>query len=138
MSGGGIIVVMNVRRLAAIDMYGSRGTTRRRRIILAEFLVGVVLMVTWGIWLLSSSNGLGTRAFGLWLTGAGLNYAPLSIYAIALTRRGALDAELAGVDTDGELRRYTVLQLWVFVPLSLVVFTIRDILARRRARTTAP
>ncbi|MEU4530377.1 hypothetical protein AB0F49_19310 [Micromonospora ureilytica] len=124
--------------MAAIDMYGSRGTTRRRRIILAEFLVGVVVMVTWGIWLLSSSSGLGTRAIGLWLTGAGLNYAPLSIYAIALMRRGALSAELAGTDTDRELRRYAVLQLWVFVPLSLVVFTIRDALARRRARTTAP
>ncbi|MFC5925032.1 hypothetical protein [Micromonospora vulcania] len=129
---------MNVRRLAAVDMYGSRGTTRRRWIILAEFLVGVSLMVTWGIWLLASSSGLGTRVIGLWLAGAGLNYAPLSMYAIALMRHGALDAELAGVDTDRELRRYTVLQLWVFVPLSLVVLAIRDTLARRRARTTAP
>ncbi|RAO34755.1 hypothetical protein ONO23_02485 [Micromonospora noduli] len=119
-------------------MYGSRGTTRRRRIILAEFLVGVVVMVTWGVWLLSSSNDLGSRAFALWLTGAGLNYAPLSTYALMLMRPGALDAELAGVDTNLELRRYTVLQLWVFVPLSLVVFTIRDTLARRRAGTTAP
>ncbi|MEU8179663.1 hypothetical protein AB0B86_02670 [Micromonospora sp. NPDC049047] len=129
---------MNVRRLAAIDMYGSRGTTRRRWIILAEFLVGVVLMVTWGCWLLASANGFGTRAFGLWLVGAGLNYAPLSLYALALMRPGALDAELAGVNTDGELRRYTVLQLWVFVPLTLVVFAIRGELARSRTRTTAP
>ncbi|MEV1157200.1 hypothetical protein AB0J27_17575 [Micromonospora chokoriensis] len=124
---------MNVRRLAAIDMHGSRGTIRRRRIILAEFLVGVVLMVTWGGWLLASSGGFGTRAFGLWLVGAGLNYAPLSVYALALMRPGALDAELAGVGIDGELRRYTVLQLWVFVPLSLVAFAVRDALARRRA-----
>ncbi|MEU8210526.1 hypothetical protein AB0B85_15150 [Micromonospora sp. NPDC049044] len=129
---------MNVRRLAAIDMYGSRGTTRRRWIILAEFLVGVVLMVTWGCWLLASANAFGTRAFGLWLVGAGLNYAPLSLYALALMRPGALDAELAGVNTDGELRRYTVLQLWVFVPLTLVVFAIRGELARSRTRTTAP
>ncbi|MCG5440767.1 hypothetical protein [Micromonospora foliorum] len=131
-------MAVNVRRLAAVDMYGSRGTTRRRRIILAEFLVGVVVMVTWGVWLLSSSSGLGSRAFGLWLTGAGLNYAPLSMYALMLMRPGALDAELAGVDTNRELRRYTVLQLWVFVPLSLVVFTVRDTLARRRAGTTFP
>lgn len=118
-------------------MHGSRGTIRRRRIILAEFLVGMVLMVPWGGWLLTSSDGFGTRAFGLWLVGAGLNYAPLSVYALALTRPGALDAELAGVDIDGELRRYTVLQLWVFVPLSLVAFAVRDALARRRGRMTA-
>lgn len=118
-------------------MHGSRGTLRRRRIILAEFLVGVVLMVAWGGWLLTTSDGFGTRAFGLWLVGAGLNYAPLSVYALALMRPGALDAELAGVDIDGELRRYTVLQLWVFVPLSLVTFAARDALARRRHRMTA-
>ncbi|MFG1894317.1 hypothetical protein ACGFIP_09905 [Micromonospora zamorensis] len=124
---------MNVRRLAAVDMYGTRGTARRRRIILAEFLVGVVAMVSLGIWLLASSSSLGGRAIGLWLTGAGLNYAPLSLHAIALMRPGALDAELTGVDVDRELRRYTVLQLWVFVPLALVVFAARDALARRRA-----
>ncbi|MEU7780088.1 hypothetical protein [Micromonospora parva] len=123
---------MNVRRLAAIDMHGSRGTTRRRRIILAEFLVGVVLMVTWGSWLLASSTGFGSRALGVWLVGAGLNYAPLSLHALALMRPGALDAELAGADIDRELRRYTVLQLWVVVPLSLVVLAIRDALAQRR------
>lgn len=115
-------------------MYGSRGTTRRRWIILAEFLVGVVVMVTWGVWLLASAHGLGSRVLGLWLTGAGLNYAPLSAYAIALMRPGALDAELAGASIDGELRRYTVLQLWVVIPLSLVVLAIRDVLTRRRAR----
>ncbi|MEU7613353.1 hypothetical protein [Micromonospora sp. NPDC049204] len=125
---------MNVRRLAAIDMYGSRGTTRRRWIILAEFLVGVVVMVTWGVWVLTSAHGLGSRVLGMWLTGAGLNYAPLSAYAIALMRPGALDAELAGASIDGELRRYTVLQLWVFIPLSLVVLAVRDVLTRRRAR----
>ncbi|WP_328374964.1 hypothetical protein [Micromonospora zamorensis] len=124
---------MNVRRLAAVDMHGTRGTARRRRIILAEFLVGVVAMVALGIWLLASSSSLGSRAIGLWFTGAGLNYAPLSVHAIALTRSGALDAELTGVDIDRELRRYTVLQLWVFVPLALVVFAVRDALARRRA-----
>jgi hypothetical protein len=57
---------------------------------------------------------------GIWI-GAGLNYAPLAAYAIALSRSGALNSELAGVDTGRELRRYSVLQLWIFVPLSLVI-----------------
>lgn len=77
---------VNVRRLAAIDMYGVRGTTRRRRIILAEFLAGVVVMVAFGIWLVASASGPGARIFGIGVIGAGLNYPPLAAYAIALSR----------------------------------------------------
>jgi hypothetical protein len=112
---------VNVRRLAAIDMYGARGATRRRRVILAEFIAGAVVMVAFGVWLAAFSPGLGGRMLGIWIVGSGLNYAPLAAYAIALSRPGALEAELAGVDTGRELRRYSVLQLWIFVPLSLVI-----------------
>jgi hypothetical protein len=122
---------VNVRRLAAIDMYGISGTRRRRRIILAEFVVGVIAMEAFGVWQFTSSSGAGGRLFGLWLIGAGLNYAPLAAHAVALSRPGALDAELAGVDTRRELLRYSVLQLWVFMPLALVAIEIRDTLARR-------
>jgi hypothetical protein len=66
------------------------------------------------------ATSLGTRVLGIYLIGIGLNYAPPAAYAVALSRPGALDAELAGVDTGRELRRYGVLQLWIFVPLSLV------------------
>ena len=31
----------NVRRLAALDMYGTSGSARRRRLIRAEFIIGV-------------------------------------------------------------------------------------------------
>lgn len=127
---------MNVRRLAAIDMHGTGGTTRRRRIILAEFVVGLIAMVAFGTWLLMSSSGLGGRVVGVWVIGAGLNYAPLAMHAITLNRPGALAAELAGVDAGRELRRYGVLQLWIFVPLSLVAFDVRDALARRNSQSS--
>ncbi len=114
---------MNVKRLAAIDMYGGRGTVRRRRIIRAEFTVALAATVALGIWLAVGASGLGTRILGIWLIGAGINYAPLAVYAILLSRPGALEAELADVDTGRELRRYSVLQLWILVPLSLVAMT---------------
>jgi len=34
-----------------------------------------------------------------------------------------LEAELAGIDTGQELRRYSVLQLWILIPLSVVAMT---------------
>jgi len=127
---GDILAGVNVRRLAAIDMYGTRGTTRRRRIILAEFVAGVVVAVALGTWLVAEASGLGGRLFGIWMIGAGLNYATLAAYAIALSRSGALSVELAGVDTGRELRRYSVLQLWILVPLSLVVLAVHTTATR--------
>jgi hypothetical protein len=115
---------VNVKRLAAIDLYGSSGTSLRRRIILAEFIAGLAVMVALGIWLATGASSLSTRIFGIWLIGAGLNYAPLAAYGIALSRPGALATELAGVDAARELRRYTVLQLWILVPLALIAIAV--------------
>jgi hypothetical protein len=118
---------MNVRRLAAIDMYGLHGTTRRRRIVLAEFVFGVVVMVAVGVAILVAASGISGRLFGWWMTGAGLNYAPLAVHAITLSRPGELDRELSGIDPGPELRRYGVLQLWIFVPLSLVAWDVAQL-----------
>jgi hypothetical protein len=115
---------VNVKRLAAIDMHGTSGTSLRRRIILTEFTAGLAALVALGIWVVADASSLGTRIFGIWLIGAGLNYAPLAAHAIALSRPGALDAELAGVDTGRELRSYSIFQLWILVPLSLVAIAV--------------
>jgi hypothetical protein len=116
---------VNVRRLAAIDMYGTRGTARRKRIVLAEFTAALAATVALGTWLVVAASGLGTRILGIWLIGAGLNYAPLTAFAISLSRPGALKTELAHVDTGRELRRYSVLQLWILVPVSLIAMTVQ-------------
>ena len=76
---------MNVRRLAAIDMYGTRGTARRKRIVLAEFTAALAATVALGTWLVIGASGLGTRTFGIWPLSAGLNYAPLAAFAIWLS-----------------------------------------------------
>ena len=124
-AGDATMAGVDVRRLAAIDMHGSSGAMRRRRIILAEFAVGTVGLVALGSWVAAASADLGGRLLGIWMIGAGLNYAPLTGYAVALSRPGALEAELAGVDIGRESRRYGVLQLWILVPLSLAVAALR-------------
>ena len=44
---------MDPRRLAAVDMYGTHGTLRRRRIVLFEFVGGLIAAVAFGSWLIS-------------------------------------------------------------------------------------
>lgn len=118
---------LNVRRLAAVDMHGSRGATIRRRVILAEFIVGAVALMLAGLWGLVGTGSVGWQVLGSLSIGVGLNYVPLTLHALALSRPGALDAELSGVDLDREGRYYTLAQFWVFVPLSLVVMALRQI-----------
>ena len=122
---------MDVRRLAAVDMWGARGTMRRRRIIVAEFVAGAIGAMAVGGWITAAASSAGLAMLGTYILCTGLNYVPLSGYAILLSRPGALEAALDGVDVPRELRRYSVLQLWLLVPLALVVFTARA-LARPR------
>jgi hypothetical protein len=65
-----------------------------------------------------------TAAFGGWVLGACLNYVPLSVHAIDLSRPGALERELRGVDVRAELRYYTKAQLWIAVPLLFIALAI--------------
>jgi hypothetical protein len=110
----------NVRRLAALDMWGTAGTTRRRRIVRAEFFVGALGCPLLGVLGLLHGSGWPV-VVGLWLVGVGVNYAPLALYAQALSRPGALEAALHGLDVRRELRRAGLQQLWIAVPFAVAI-----------------
>jgi hypothetical protein len=96
-------------------MHGTRGTRRRRRVILAEFALGTIGGVALGVWALTL-GGVGSVVLGIWLLGLAANYLPLTAHVLSLWHPGALQAELAGVDLGAELRHYTRAQVWVLVP----------------------
>jgi hypothetical protein len=121
---------VDVRRLAAVDMHGARGTMFRRRLILAEFLAGAVAGTLFGVIVAVSTSSVGWFMFGVWLAGIGLNYVPLALHALSLSPQGRLEDELAGADVDRDLRRYTKEQFWLAVPLFFVILAA----ARLRAR----
>ena len=112
--------VVDVERLAAVDLWGKEGRPLRRRLITLEFLVGIVLPMVLGSLCLTARAGF-TRVMGAWLVGIALNYVPLAFHAVRLSRRGALEAELAGVDVGSELRRYSRLQFVIAIPLAVLV-----------------
>ena len=118
---------LNVRRLAAADMYGTAGARWRRRVIVAEFIAGAVGGIAAGLWIALSSPTAGWRLFGAWLIGIGANYLVLALHAVSLSRPGALDTELAGVDARAELRYYGLAQLWVAIPATVAVFALAQL-----------
>ena len=118
---------LNVRRLAAVDMYGTEGARWRRRVIVAEFIVAAVGGIAPGLWIALSSPTVGWRLFGAWLIGMGANYLVLVLHAVSLSRPGAMDTELAGVDVRAELRYYGLAQLWLAIPLTVAVFALAQL-----------
>jgi hypothetical protein len=94
-------------------------------VILAEFLLGVVGCGALGVVSISSGGDLRT-VLGCWLIGLAANYLPLSVHALRLIRPGALEAEIRGVDVPGELRHYTTAQLWIGVPMLVLVLAVEQ------------
>jgi hypothetical protein len=112
--------MLDVRRLAAVDMWGTAGTERRRRLVRAEFLAGAVGCTILGALALLSGTGWEV-VVGVWLVGAGVNYLPLAVQAQSLSRPGALEAELEGLNLRHELRRACAGQLWIAVPFAIAI-----------------
>ena len=77
---------VDVRRLAAIDMHALRGTDTRRRVILAEFVLGAIAGIGIGIFLLLSAAGALGSVLGAWALGIGVNYVPLRAAQFRLVR----------------------------------------------------
>ena len=121
---------LNVRRLAALDMHGARGTRRRRRVILAEFALGAVGSLLLGAWALTWGDATGV-VLGIWLLGLAANYVPLTAHVLSLWPPGTLETELAGADLRAELRQYTRAQVWVLVPFWVARLAVAQ--ARRHA-----
>jgi hypothetical protein len=115
------MAILDVRRLAAADMWGTAGTMRRRRVIRAEFEFGAVGCTLLGVLVIVSAGSTGWALVGVWLVGAGINYVPLALYARSLSRPGRLEEELHGVDLRRELRRTGVRQFWIAVPLAVAI-----------------
>ncbi len=101
-------------------MYGTRGSSRRRRIIRFEFLAGACGATALGIVTLIHDAG-GWTVLGAWLVGIGANYIQLALEAQRLSRPGALDAELAGLELRRELRAAGRAQVWIALPFAICV-----------------
>ena len=106
-----------------------------KRFIVGEFAVGVAGSLLLGVLSVAAGIRSGTvweLVLGAALLWIGLNYAPLLVHAIDLARSGTAKQEAAREIEHPELMRgYTVRQLWILVPLAVVIM---DLVQRRGRR----
>jgi hypothetical protein len=89
----------------------------------AEFVAAIPISVFVGGALIAN-GGVVSWIIGAWLVGVGINYVPLAWYAIRMSDRTSLEAELVGLDLRSEIRRYTKAQLWITLPFAIVIFAL--------------
>jgi len=116
---------VNVRKLAAIDLF-----FLGQRLILAEFGIGVFGSLTLGVmsaWQVTHRfHSVWMVLFGVYLVFVGINYVPLLLHAIDISRRGSAQREIADElgSKQKTFRKYRRQSLWLFVPLVVPVAAI--------------
>ena len=118
---------VNVRKLAAIDLF-----FLGPRLILAEFATGVLGSLALGV----TSAWRGAYRFhstwmvlfGIYLIFVGMNYVPLLLHAIDISRKGSAEQELAEElkHKKEAFRRYRRQSVWLLVPLAVIIAAIQQ------------
>ena len=120
--------IISVRKLAALDIV-FHGSTR----ILIEFFVGLGLTGVLGLWFLYRGlapgpyQSLGILVLGFVLLGIGLNYLPLLVYALLISRRRSAQSEVAAELAHPEkYNRLYVTQsvIFILVPFALLILAL--------------
>jgi hypothetical protein len=120
--GGKLSHVINVRKLAAIDLY-----FLGPKIILLEFGLGVPIMLTLGILSLRvgafRTHATWQIVLGVYLLLLAINYIPMLWCAIDIARHATAAAELGDElqDEPAAMRKYRRQSLWLLVPLAVLV-----------------
>ena len=119
---------MNPRKLVAIDIVFLGSI-----FIIAEFASGVVLCVALGIFVLVRGNSFWQLALGLYIISLGINYVPMLIYALVITKYKSARTELGDELNDQRraMAKYRRKSLLLLVPLLVPFVALRR--ERRRA-----
>jgi hypothetical protein len=113
--------VINPRKLAAIDM-----VFLGPKLIIAEFAGGVLLCVALGTFVLFRGHSFWQLILALYLISLGINYVPMLVYAIAISRKQSARAEMGDElkDKGRAMAKYRRQSILLLVPLLVPILAI--------------
>jgi hypothetical protein len=113
---------IDLRKLAAIDI-----ALLGYKVIVAEYLCGVVLCVAMGGLVLAKRTSVWQLALGLYLIGIGANYVPMLWFAIAIGSRERARTEISDElgDSRAAMGKYRKASLVLLVPLAALILAVR-------------
>jgi len=123
--------VISPRKLAAIDVVFLGPT-----FIIIEFAGGVLLCAALGIFVLLRSHSVMTLALGLYLISLGINYVPMLIYVVAITKNDSALAEI-GDELDDKHRamaKYRRQSVLLLVPLLVPIIAFGELIRDGKER----
>ena len=127
--------MIEIRKLAAIDI-----ALLGRKIITAEFLLGVLGPAALGIFIALRSKTMSQLLLAAYFLSLALNYVPLFLYARAIGRAGTAELEIGAElarDKRGAMRRYRRGSLLLLLPLVVPIAAIRQEQSRRRGSSVS-
>ncbi len=109
------------RKLAAIDI-----AFLGFKVILAEFLCGVLLSAALGFFVLLRSHSRWQFALGIYLIGLGINYVPMVFFVLSIGGKENARAELASelIDPCTAMAKYRRLSLLLLLPFLVPVLVL--------------
>jgi hypothetical protein len=115
--------MLNPRKLAAIDI-----AFLGARLIIAEYAIGVLLSVALGILTLLRGGSRWQLALGVYLILLGINYVPMLVYAVAISKRGSALAEMGDELTDQRraMAKYRRQSVFLLLPLMVAITALRQ------------
>ena len=118
--------LIDIRKLVALDII-----LHGRPFILTEFGLGTLLAIVLGLQLIysgSSSGDAASLAVGAYLVLIGVNYVPLLIYAIIISKKNSAENE-----AESEIQQksnYNKQQFLILIPLLVFLITVVQELKR--------
>jgi hypothetical protein len=126
--------MFNARKLAAVDL-----AFLGPRVVLPEFILGVVGPIGLGIWTIAKIPSMGGILFGVYLLLIGLNYVPLLWHAISLVRQGTAHQEISSEAEDKRkmFRKYRRQSLLLLLPLIVPAVALWELTSAKKPAANA-